>query len=308
MKTISLRVGTDCSGLETPLLALTQLGITYEHIWSCDNDMSIKTHILNYFNPVMYFDSIYDRNHYDLPDIDLYVCGFSCQPFSSIGLRKGFNDKLNGSVFFEAYNTIKIKQPKYFILENVKSILSHNSGKTIQTIKEMLGDLTDYNVCFHTLNTNDYGVPQHRQRLYIIGVQNESFKLEPFLDTCQPLSDFIDFTMIGQTASCLIPRRQNVVNCVALAKHMNLSDNWIITSGASLSYCRSYKDCCPCITANCRFYYISSLQRFLTPRELSNLQGFPTDFPIASNGQAYKQIGNAMSLNVIKHILKSMLT
>ncbi len=300
-----LRVGTDCSGLETPLIALKMLNVDVEHMWSCDNDPHIKKHILEHHNPFIYYDNIFDRNHNELPDIDLYVCGFCCQPFSSIGLRQGFECQ-NGTVFYEVYNTILCKSPKYFVLENVRNITEHKKGETYKTIKEMLSKL-NYNISYHVLNTMDYGIPQHRRRLYIVGVKNETFTLLPYTKPCPSVREFVDTTMIGQVGRCLIPRRQGILNHVVMKKNVKVEDDWVITTGSSASYARSNKDYSPCITANCRFYYITSLQRFLTPRELSNLQGFPEDMPLANNGQAYKQIGNAMSCNVVYHILASLL-
>lgn len=300
-----VRVGTDCSGLETPLVALKMLNANIKHMWSCDNNAHIKKHILKHHDPFIYYNSIFNRNHNELPDIDLYICGFCCQPFSGIGLRQGFNDS-NGTVFFEAYNTIMIKMPKYFVLENVKNIMSHNKGETMAIIKEKLDGL-NYNVYYHVLNTNNYGIPQHRQRLYIIGVRDDIFKLLPYDKPCPPVRDFLDTDVIGQQSKCLIPRRQMIVDSVVEKRNINLDDDWIITSGASFSYARSNKDCCPCITANSRFYYITSLKRFVTPNELSRLQGFPEDFPVDKTGEAYKQVGNAMSCNVIYHVLASLL-
>ena len=123
-----LRIGTDCSGIEAPIQALRQLGIPHRHVWSSDIDkfciQSIKS---NYDPERLYGDpngpypdgDITKRDHSTLPDIDLYVCGFPCQPFSIAGDRKGFEDK-RGNVFWSCLDVIKVKQPKYFILENVK--------------------------------------------------------------------------------------------------------------------------------------------------------------------------------------------
>lgn len=103
----------------------------------------------------------------DLPDFDLLVGGFPCQAFSLAGHRKGFADT-RGTLFFDVARILKDKRPEHFILENVKGLLSHDSGKTIQTI---LGVLTDigYSVQWHVLNSKDYGVPQNRERIFIVG-------------------------------------------------------------------------------------------------------------------------------------------
>ena len=111
-----------------------------------------------------------DRKIDDLPNIDCYVCGFPCQPFSTAGDRKGVNDK-RGIIFFECLKVIQKKKPKYFILENVKGLLTINEGKTFECIIESLQNLKIYNVEWKILNTKDYGIPQNRERVFIIGIQ-----------------------------------------------------------------------------------------------------------------------------------------
>jgi DNA (cytosine-5)-methyltransferase 1 len=129
-----LRVGTDCSGIEAPIHALEQLGIPHRHIWSSDIDKyCIKSIKANYCPERIYGDpdgsysdgDIRNRDNNTLPDIDLYVCGFPCQPFSMAGQRKGLQDR-RGNVFWSCIDVIKKKKPKYFILENVKGLLWHD--------------------------------------------------------------------------------------------------------------------------------------------------------------------------------------
>lgn len=104
----------------------------------------------------------------DLPDFDLLVGGFPCQAFSIAGKRRGFLDETRGTLFFEVARILKDKRPRYFILENVKGLLSHDSGKTYQTILGVLTDL-GYTVEWQLLNSKDFGVPQNRERIYIVG-------------------------------------------------------------------------------------------------------------------------------------------
>jgi len=128
-----------------------------------------------------YAKSVYTKhfpNHFDwgdatqlkteeLPSFDLLVGGFPCQSFSIAGLRGGFDDT-RGTLFFEIARVLKDKRPKYFLLENVKGLLSHNKGKTFQRILEVLSDL-GYDVEWEVLNSKDFGVPQSRQRIFIKG-------------------------------------------------------------------------------------------------------------------------------------------
>jgi len=102
-----------------------------------------------------------------LPDFDLLVGGFPCQAFSVAGKRRGFKDT-RGTLFFEIVRILKVKKPKYILLENVKGLLSHDNGRTFQTIIGVLADI-GYNVEWQVLNSKDFGVPQNRERVFIIG-------------------------------------------------------------------------------------------------------------------------------------------
>lgn len=127
-----------------------------------------------------YANSVY-RRHYgecddrdittvpssDIPDHDLLVGGFPCQAFSVAGKRAGFDDT-RGTLFFEVARILRDKRPRYFILENVKGLLSHDSGKTFQTILRVLSDI-GYGVQWQVLNSKDFGVPQNRERVFIVG-------------------------------------------------------------------------------------------------------------------------------------------
>ena len=142
-----IRYGSDCSGIEAPLQALTALGIKYNHVFSSEiNKTSRELSFLNYGKPKLFFDDITKRDHSLLPKIDLYVAGFPCQPFSQMGKRGGFDDyKGRGLIFFECYDTIIETDPDMFLLENVKGLLTHDKGKTIDMIKMYLNKL-DYDI------------------------------------------------------------------------------------------------------------------------------------------------------------------
>ena len=103
----------------------------------------------------------------ELPDFDFLVGGFPCQAFSIAGQRRGFDDT-RGTLFFEIARILKDKRPKYFLLENVRGLLSHDKGKTFQTILGVLSDL-GYNIKFEVLNSKDFGIPQRRERIFIKG-------------------------------------------------------------------------------------------------------------------------------------------
>lgn len=113
-----------------------------------------------------------------IPDFDILTGGFPCQPFSSIGKREGFEHKTQGTLFFFIAKIIKAKHPKAFLLENVPGLMTHNNGKTLTAILETLKEL-HYHVSFKVLNSADFGVPQERKRLYLVGFR-ENLKVKDF--------------------------------------------------------------------------------------------------------------------------------
>jgi DNA (cytosine-5)-methyltransferase 1 len=110
-----LRIGTDCSGIEAPIEALKQLGIPFEHKWACEIDRFARTSILANYQPEIIYEDITKRDNSELPDIDIYVCGFPCQSFSLMGKKLGSNDP-RGNIMMHCIDVIKKKQPSIFIL------------------------------------------------------------------------------------------------------------------------------------------------------------------------------------------------
>ena len=140
-----LRVGTDCSGIDAPIHALKLMNVPFQYEFASDLDKAAKASINCNHQPRMFFDDIMTRDHTRLPKLDLYCAGFPCQSFSTLGKRQGFDDTKNrGTVFFHCYETIKNTQPKMFVLENVKGLLSHDKGKTFKTIMDYLSTLSGY--------------------------------------------------------------------------------------------------------------------------------------------------------------------
>ena len=141
----------------------------FKSIGYCDNDKYANNLYKAYFNTEeeLFFDDIRTINTKELSDFDILCAGFPCQSFSIAGKRRGFEDT-RGSMFFEVARILKDKRPRYFILENVKGLLNHDRGKTFQTILKILTDL-GYQVQWQLLNSKFFGVPQNRERVYIVG-------------------------------------------------------------------------------------------------------------------------------------------
>jgi DNA (cytosine-5)-methyltransferase 1 len=182
-----MKIGTDFSGIGAPEMALKYLGIDFESVFACEIDKYARQSFQQLHNPKTFYNDITNRNHKEVKQLDLYVAGFPCQAFSTAGKRKGF-EEARGTLFFNVAEFIQINQPKVFVLENVKGLLSHDRGNTFQTIVDILSngggtqngqisldvfeDGLGYHIYWQVLNTKDYGIPQNRERIFIVGFKN----------------------------------------------------------------------------------------------------------------------------------------
>jgi DNA (cytosine-5)-methyltransferase 1 len=165
---MKLNVATDFSGVGAPELALNRLGIEYNLVFACEKDKFARKSYLSLHNPKYFFDDITTRSiPSDIPPIDLYFGGFPCQPFSVAGKRHGFSDT-RGTLFHNLVDSINKTKPKVFVLENVKGLLSHDKGNTFKTVLHTL-EGEGYNIHYKVLNTKDFGLPQNRERVFIVG-------------------------------------------------------------------------------------------------------------------------------------------
>ena len=184
-----IKIGTDFSGIGSPEQALKKLGVKHKSVFACDFDKYAKQSYLANYNPDIFYDDITKRNHKETPYVDLYVAGFPCQAFSIAGNRDGFEDS-RGTLFFDLLQYLKEKKPKYFILENVRGLTNHDGGQTFRVIidalaktvnKEVRGGLfaenqspnLGYHVYHKILNTRDFGIPQNRERIFIVGFRDD---------------------------------------------------------------------------------------------------------------------------------------
>jgi len=315
-----LKVGTDCSGIEAPLFALDALKKKYNHIFSCEINKHSKESIIANKKPKIFYNDLLKRDNSKTPYVDFYICGFPCQTFSTQGLRLGFNDP-RGTVFFKCYEYIKIQKPKIFVLENVKGLVNHDKGNTFKTIKKYLKRLKIYDVKYFLMNTKDYGIPQNRERIFIIGrkkryIKNELKKPKPF-----PLKKYIldVIKLSGENITkkthpelfYLAPAEKSLEKKNKLKKKFKVKNlkkhNIVVDLGASLKFMSAALNISPTLKASRSNYFITSLNRKLSPQEALLLQGFPKTFKIVvSNNQIYKQIGNSMSVNVLCYLFKAI--
>ena len=208
----------------------------------------------------------------ELPDgFDLLVGGFPCQAFSISGRRRGFDDT-RGTLFFDIARICSEKRPRYLVLENVKGLLSHDNGKTFQTILRVLSDL-GYRVEWQVLNSKNFGVPQNRERVFIVGHPGggSSRKIFP-LTGANPESSLITGEDISYALDANYYKGTNTLSKSRRQLHMD-----------------------------------QSRIRRLTPTECERLQGFPDGWTKGlSDTQRYKTLGNAVTTTVVKEIFNKL--
>jgi len=195
----TIRLATMFSGIGAVEFALKRLNLPNEIIFACDNDKFVKeSYFANYkiSNENWYDDVINIKGKKYKNKIDLLVGGSPCQSFSMVGKRKGLNDT-RGTLFYEFARVVKESQPKVFIYENVKGLINHDKGNTFETIKATFDEL-GYKYFHKVLNAKDYGMAQHRERIFVVGFKDKSIDFEfpeaiPLKHKMQDfLEDYID--------------------------------------------------------------------------------------------------------------------
>lgn len=283
-------------------------------VFSCEWDkFAQKTYRMNYGEtPAGDIRQVVSE---DLPDFDVLLAGFPCQPFSLAGVSKkqslgrptGFEDKTQGTLFFEVARIIRDKQPRAFLLENVKNLTSHDRGKTFKVILQTLEGELGYQVFWKVLDSKNWTC-QHRERIYIVGFKNEANFSWDALD---------------------IPKENHVVGEILEEN----PDSRYTLSDKLWSYLKSYREKHEAAghgfgysivgpqdttrTLSARYHKDGSEilvrqngknPRKLTPRECARLQGFPDNFIIpVSDTQAYKQFGNSVTVPVVCSVARLMM-
>lgn len=201
--------------------------------------------------------------------------GFPCQPFSQAGLKKGFNET-RGTLFFDIARILKEKQPKAFFIENVRGLLTHNNGQTFDTIRRVIEEL-GYSFFYKIIYASDFGVPQHRPRLYMVGFRNKNIQFK------FPESQKLKITM-SDIFGGRVDRTIGYTLRVG-GRHSSINDrrNWDT-------------------------YLVDGKIRCLSPVEGLKMQGFPGgfEFPV-SEMQAMKQLGNSVAVPAVKAVAKEII-
>ena len=281
-----------CAGIGGFRQALENLGC------ECVGYSEIDKHAIKlysaWYNDECNFGDITKIEAEKLPDFELLVGGFPCQAFSVAGKRGGFNDT-RGTIFFDFARIMKAKKPKFAIFENVKGLLNHDGGKTYETMLRTLDEL-GYDAQWGILNTRFHGVPQNRERVYIVANLRERSATKILFERGNGITDKVaraQQSIIGDyyTKSGKTHQRSGVLNENSIAPCLTVSD------------CKEP-----------RMVKIGNKVRRLTPKECFRLQGFKDKMVELgyklgiSDTQLYKMAGNAVSVPVVEWVAQRVLS
>ena len=252
------------------------------------------------------FGDITKIDENDIPKFDILLAGFPCQPFSSIGKREGFRHKTQGTLFYDVARIIDRHKPKAFLLENVAGLLTHDDGKTFSTIISVLNDL-GYAIEYKVLDASDYGVPQKRERIYIVGFNKKKVRSSDFKFP-RPRSKKVGIGKFVESGR----------DDLSISKHLQSVYIYKIDDGRPevISPTSNF----PVKTLVASYHKIQRLTgtfvkdgptglRLLSENECKAIMGFPKNFKVpVSRTQMYRQFGNSVAVPVVKAVAKAMVT
>ena len=251
-------------------------------------------------------------NEKDIPEHDILCAGFPCQAFSISGKQLGFEDS-RGTLFFDVARIVKEKKPKVVFMENVKNFASHDGGNTLNVVRTIMEEM-GYTFYFKILNSVNFGIPQKRERIYIVCFRNDlsiknfdfpkSIKLEKYVE------DYL-ITEEELVKNLYIDREDIYYNTIEDNQYSNKTIRLgIVNKGGQGERIYSTKGIAITFSANgggvfskTGGYFVNGKPRKLHPRECARLMGYPDSYKISeSNNQAYKQLGNSVVIDVLQYI------
>lgn len=296
----------------------------YECVFTSEINENCKQVYLENFGEHPYGD-ITAIDPCDIPDFDLLLAGFPCQPFSICGKKKGFKDT-RGTLFFNVCQIIEQKKPKIVVLENVKHLIHHDKGNTLEVILSSLQQL-GYNTEFEILNAKDFGVPQHRERIFIIGSKKGYFDFKKLKKKPTPkLLDFLDeegdFEIVNPKDYTFIKSPTIQKSGLIFVGYRN-KNTWKVGVRPNTEHlsrvhrqpnriysAEGVNPTLPSQETSGRFFIHDTKNgyvRKLTLNECYKIMGFPKEFKRhPNNGEAYKQIGNSVCVTLCREIARSI--
>ena len=240
----------------------------------------------------------------DIPKFDILLAGFPCQPFSSIGKREGFKHETQGTLFYDVARIIDFHKPKAFLLENVAGLLTHDDGRTFTTIISVLTSL-GYAIEYKILDSSDFGVPQKRDRIYIVGFSKRKVRVNDF-NFPKPKANKIGIGKFVETG----------LKDLSISKHLQSVYIYKLDDGRPEVI--NGKSDFPVKTLVASYHKIQRLTgtfvkdgptglRLLSENECKAIMGFPKSFKIpVSRTQMYRQFGNSVAVPVVKAVARSI--
>lgn len=284
----------------------------FKTVFSNDFEPDCKyTYDLNVKSSKLIVKDVKTIKNEELPEFDILLAGFPCQPFSIAGHRKGFADTGRGDLFFKISDILEAKRPKAILLENVKNLKTHDNGRTFEIIKKELEKL-GYHLHVEILNSMEYGnVPQNRERIFIVGFLNEKaskkFKFPNKIELKKSFKELLEKNVDSKYYYNGTPLYSKLVKEVV---NTNSVYQW------RRKYVReNKKGVVPTLTANMGTggHNVPIIKdengiRKLTPKECFMMQGFPRSFklPKIADSKLYKQAGNSVTVTVIERIAKNI--
>ena len=280
------------------------LGENIEFVFASEIDKYARETYYANFGEEPYGD-ITQIDEKKIPPHDIIMAGFPCQAFSVAGHRKGFEDT-RGTLFFDVMRIASYHKPKLIFLENVKGLVGHDKGRTFKVILETLKEL-GYSVKYQVLNAKDYGVPQNRERIYIVAFLEDDnvFEFPDQMNLNKKIHDYLEAS---------VDEKYYYNNKLIYEKIKNEIKSTDTIYQWRRQYVRENKsNVCPTLTANMGtgghnvpLILDKNGIRKLTPRECLNFQGYPREYklPKVVDSQLYKQAGNSVVVTVIEEIAK----
>lgn len=306
-----------CSGIGGGRLGLEQAGLTC--LAYCDTSRLAKVtyELMFETQDEQFFYNLKKIKYEQLPNYDLLIAGFPCQTFSVMGRKEGFSDN-RGQIIFHIARLLKESQPKCFILENVKGLVTHDNGRTLAIIIQEL-NAAGYAVTYKVLTSLEHGVPQMRQRVYFIGVHNDlgfdisEYKWPEAIDKPDLQNYLIDRQLATEERLEILeyylnnPTNQGKYTIESLRKMEG------VILDTRMNDLRIYEGKCPTLRAQrdgILYVYDGNIYQ-LTGYEALLLQGFPKEYAdkvkgIVSDRHLLMQAGNAMTVNVINRLGKNL--
>jgi len=244
-----------------------------------------------------------------IPPFDILLAGFPCQPFSNAGLKKGFEDT-RGTLFFDVCRIADYHKPKVMLLENVKGFKNHNKGQTFKVVEHTLHNM-GYSLYTKVLNAKDFGLPQNRERIFIVAFLNDFFDQRERFNFPSPT---LDIVKVGDILDNDVDPKYTISDRLWEGHRRRKEEH--IAKGNGFGYSLFHHHSPYTSTISARYYKDGSEiliaqegknPRKLTPREAARLQGFPETFQLPSSSmQAYKQFGNSVPVPVVRAIAKKI--